>query len=96
MKVVFTPRAEEDFLLALEFLRRQNPDAAVRFAQRVFAAVDILASAPVDGPVHRLWNGQECRSWPVTPVRLFYSRSGETLTIVRVYHGARSPIVDPR
>lgn len=96
MKAVFTARAEEDLLLAIEFLRRRNPAAAVRFAERVFDAVDILASATVDGPAHRLRNGQECRTWRVTPARLFYSRSGETLTLLRVYHSARSPIVDPR
>lgn len=96
MKVVFTARAEEDLLLTIEFLRRRNPAAAVRLVERVFAAVDILASATVDGPADRLRNGQECRTWRVTPVRLFYSRSEETLTLLRVYHSARFPIADPR
>jgi plasmid stabilization system protein ParE len=74
---------------------QRNPEVAARFSEGVLAAIDMLASTPVDGPVYRLATGEECRSWPVPPVRLFYSRAGDTLTVLRIYHHARTPIAGP-
>jgi plasmid stabilization system protein ParE len=96
VNVLFTVQAEEDLLASVEFLVERNPEAAARFSDRVFAAVEMLASNPVDGPVHRLSTGEECRSWPVAPVRIFYARTAESLTILRIYHDARVPILGPR
>jgi plasmid stabilization system protein ParE len=95
VNVVFAPQAEQDLVSAVEFLVRRNPDAAARFSVNVLAAVEMLASTPVDGPLHRLSTGEECRSWPVPPARIFYSRTGDTLTVLRVYHHSRAPIAGP-
>jgi plasmid stabilization system protein ParE len=95
VKVVFSPQAEEDLFTSVEFLLQRNPEVAARFSEGVLAAIDMLASTPVDGPVYRLATGEECRSWPVPPVRLFYSRAGDTLTVLRIYHHARTPIAGP-
>ena len=74
MRIVYAPKARADLQTCVEYIAKDNPLAAARLADRVFALVDRLAAGSFDGPEHRLYNGQLVRSWPVPPVRVYYQR----------------------
>ena len=93
MRIVYSPQAIEDLETYVAYVARSNPDAAARLAQRVLAVVDRLAHGAFEGPEHGLHSGERVRSWPVYPLRIYYSRDADTLSILRIYHQARRPIV---
>ncbi|HCF56426.1 MAG TPA: hypothetical protein DFS52_00315 [Myxococcales bacterium] len=92
MNIVFSPEAEADLQAGLDYLRERNPAVAIKLAEQVFAALELLASGEVDGPEHRLTTGEVVRSWLVLPYRLFYQRTENELRVLRLYHRARRPI----
>ena len=92
MRIVYAPKARADLQTCVEYIAEDNPLAAARLADRVFALVDRLAEGSFDGPEHRLYNGQPVRSWPVPPLRVYYQRAIKELRVLRIYHHARRPI----
>lgn len=93
MTLLFAPEAERDLQEIVDYLATSSPHAAATFGDKVFAAVDRLASGGFDGPEHTLLTGDVVRSWPVPPVRIYYRRKpGKALWIARIYHQARQPI----
>ena len=92
MTIVWSPEAADDLDTAVAYLMERNVDAARRLSAAVFALVDVLAIEPMDGPAQVLANGEEVRSWPLPPFRVYYRRSGEDILVVRVYHQRRAPL----
>ncbi|HYY05192.1 MAG TPA: type II toxin-antitoxin system RelE/ParE family toxin [Candidatus Limnocylindria bacterium] len=93
MRIVYSPQATEDLEAYVKYVARSNPDAAARLAQRVLKVVDQLAHGAFEGPECRLRSGERARSWPVHPLRIYYRREADTLSVLRIYHQARRPIV---
>jgi len=58
LRIVYAPKARADLQTCVEYIAKDNPLAAARLADRVFALVDRLAEGSFDGPEHRLYNGQ--------------------------------------
>ena len=92
MKIRLAPEAEADLAATLEFIRERNPPAAIKLAEKVFAALTKLATSKIDGPEYRLTTGEAVRSWLVRPFRVFYVRQQDELHVLRIYHHARRPI----
>lgn len=92
MKVILAPQALEDLQAAVEYLLDRNPEAASALVDRVFDLAEQLATGDFAGPVAALSTGEEVRSWPMPPFRLYYERDAHALVVLRVYHQSRRPL----
>ena len=92
MSVVLAPEAVDDLAAAVDYLTEHRPDAADRFIDRAFDLFRALDQREFEGPVQRLRDGSETRSWPLPPYRVYYRRSDAGLVVLRVYHQARRPL----
>jgi plasmid stabilization system protein ParE len=90
--VHFSPEAEEDFGALVRHLADRSPDKAAAFGRRIFAIIDQLDAGDFDGPEQMLTTGDVVRSWPVSPVRIYYQRRPDAFWVLRIYHQARAPI----
>ena len=86
MRVRFTPSARTEFLDALEFIRRENPGAAVRFRQRVERGVRRLERFPDSGRRLPEFSDLPHREVIVRPYRFFYRVRAQTVWVVAVWH----------
>jgi len=93
LRIVYSPQAIEDIESYVTYVAGSNPDAAARLARRVLQTVDQLASRAFEGPEQQLLRGERVRSWPIYPLRIYYRRDADTLSVLRIYHQARRPIV---
>ena len=91
MKLRFTPSARNQFLAALDFIRRDNPDAAWRFRRRVEKILRRLEEFPESGRVIPGFPDLPYREVVIPPYRFFYRLKGDTVWIVAVWHGAQLP-----
>jgi plasmid stabilization system protein ParE len=96
LSVVLAPEAIADLNGALGFLARRSVPAARRLRSRVFNVIEALGEGTFEGPKSRLLTGEVVRSWPVSPLRIYYQRDGSTLHVLRVYHQARRPVTRQR
>ena len=92
MTVRFSAEAIGDLEAIVRYIAARNPTAASKLADRVFDAIAHLEASEFEGPLHRLASGEELRSWPVRPLRIFYKRVPDALLILRVRHQARRPL----
>jgi plasmid stabilization system protein ParE len=89
LKVFFAPEAEVDLDSAVDYLARRNPVAAFQLLDDLRSLVAQLAAGDFEGPISKLTNAEVVRSWPLPPLRIYYTRGED---VVRVYHQARRPI----
>jgi plasmid stabilization system protein ParE len=92
LKVAFSPEAERELSVALDFLLARRPAAAADLLANVRSLVRHLADGEIEGPQVRLRSGELIRSWPISPFRVYYQRGSDTLHVLRIYHQARRPI----
>jgi toxin ParE1/3/4 len=92
MKISVSRKAREDLRDAHRWVARDNPQAADRMLVRILNVMDLLASGVVVGRSVRLRDGRKVRTWAVPPYRIYYRRTPNVLSIVRIYHQARQPI----
>lgn len=95
MKAVWNQRALEEFERAIRHLHEHNPDAAVKVADAVLAAVDLLLDGRFDGPPVELTDGRCVLHWWVHPFHVLYIRHEGAIRILRVYHHSRRPLWKP-
>jgi toxin ParE1/3/4 len=85
--------AEIDGLAYFEYIRKRNPDAAVRFLAAIDSTVEALVKQPLMGRLRR-FRGKDLaniRSWRVNDFEtylIFYRFDGSRLEILRIKHGA--------
>ena len=91
MKVRFTPSARAQFLSALNYIRRDNPLAALNFRQRVETILRRLEEFPESGRVVPEFPELPYREVIIAPYRFFYRVKGKIVWIVAVWHGAQLP-----
>lgn len=91
MKVLFSPSARSQFLEALDYIRRDNPRAAIRFRQRAEAVLRRLGKFPKSGRAVPEFPELPYREVVVAPYRFFYRIKGQIIWIVAVWHGAHLP-----
>lgn len=93
MKILFTPLARAQFLSALAYIRRDKPDAALRFRRRAETALKRLVQFPESGRVIPEFPELPHREVVVTPYRFFYRVKRKAVWVVGVWHGAQRPTV---
>jgi toxin ParE1/3/4 len=86
------PRAQLDIDDAIDrYLEEAGAGAAVRFADAVVEAFDLLERNPGLGSPREGFGLPGLRAWPMRPwpYLVFYIRGPRVLDLVRVLHGAR-------
>ena len=91
MKVLFTPTARRQFLSALNYIRRDNPSAAVNFRKKAERVIRRLVDFPDSGRTIPEFPNIPFREVIVRPYRFFYRVEGNKVWIVSVWHGAQLP-----
>ncbi len=91
MKILFTPSARAQFLSALVYIRRDKPDAALRFRRHAGTVLKRLVRFPESGRVISEFPELPHREVIVAPYRFFYRVKGKAVWIVAVWHGAQLP-----
>ncbi len=91
MRIRFTPSARVQFLSALTYIRRDNPQAALRFRHRAVEVLRRLEKFPESGTVVPEFPELHYREVVISPYRFFYRVKGEVIWIVAVWHGAQLP-----
>lgn len=89
--VRYLPAAEQDLLDILDYIARDNPDAARAFVDRVEQAIGRLAFFPKSGPQPRDPRLRRLgyRVLVVDDYLVFYVLIRRTVQIRRLIHGAR-------
>jgi toxin ParE1/3/4 len=88
MSIVIRPQAEADIDAIADFIALDNPLAAERWVDELFATFLMLGRRPGMGrPREDVAFG--LRTFPKGRYLIVFRRSGETTTIVRIVHGAR-------
>lgn len=88
MKVRWTTAAAEDLREIALYIRKDNPEAARRVAQRIFHAANSLEQFPNRGRVGRVAGTRE---WVISewPYIIVYRVQDSSIEILRIYHGAQ-------
>ena len=90
-KIVWTLRSREDLRDIAAFISKDNPPAALKLGDQIFARVDSLEQFPELGRVVPERNQPHIREIVVKPYRIVYRvhLKEKFLEILRVWHGAR-------
>ena len=90
-KIVWTLRSRDDLRNIASFIAKDNPPAALKFGDLIFARVDKLENFPEIGRIVPERGQPHLREIVVKPYRIIYRlRKPEKLVeILRVWHGAR-------
>jgi len=90
-KIVWTLRSREDLRDIATFIAKENPQAALKLGDLIFARVDTLEKFPELGRVVPERNQPNIREIVVKNYRLVYRlrQKEKILEILRVWHGAR-------
>ena len=91
MKVRFTPMGRAQFLAALDYIRADNPAAAMALRQKAAESLSRLAEFPDSGHSLREFPELPFRESIVAPYRFFYRVKADSVWIVAVWHGAQLP-----
>ena len=90
-KIVWTLRSRQDLRHIASFIAKDNPSAALKFGELIFARVDMLKKFPEVGRIVPERSQSHIREIVVKPYRIVYRlRKPEKLVeVLRVWHGAR-------
>jgi plasmid stabilization system protein ParE len=91
VKVRFTPQARAEFLAALDYIREDDPAAALRFRRKVEGSLRRLTRYPKSGRSLPEFPDLPFREVVVPPYRFFYREEDKTVWVVAVWHGAQQP-----
>lgn len=88
MKIIWTPRAASDLDDITDYIRGDNPSAAIRVRNTIEGRVRTLAESPEIGRIGEVPGTLElvCNPWPYIVV---YRIRDDDLRIILVRHGAQ-------
>ena len=94
LKLPWTRPALADLIEAQQYITRDNPAAAEALAKRVWDAANNLSVHPEIG---RQGHVEGTREWLVsqTPYLIVYRVKGDTVEILRIWHGRRNWQANP-
>ena len=84
----FSPASRRDLCEILNYIARDNPQAAAEFIDKLEEKCRRLADIPEMG-FHRDDLAPKLRAWPVGNYVIFYRSCDGGIEVVRVIHGAR-------
>jgi plasmid stabilization system protein ParE len=85
VKLLFTGRALDDLSRLRAFITKDNPHAARRFSQVLRGSIGHLADHPQMGEALDAPAG--VRRWVAGPYVVHYAIDGQTLIVLRIWHG---------
>jgi toxin ParE1/3/4 len=91
VRIQFTPSARQQFLGALQYIRRDNPLAARAFRKKAEQQLRRLGRFPNSGRIVPEFPDLPFREVIVAPYRFFYRTDDRKVWIVAVWHGAQLP-----
>ncbi len=91
MKLLFTPTGREQFLAALAYIHRDNPDAAKAFRKKAEKVLKRLSAFPKSGRLLPEFPDLPYREVIVAPYRFFYLTAERAIWVVAVWHSAQLP-----
>ena len=91
MIVRFTPTGRTQFLSAMAYIRRENPQAAASFRRRAEEVLRRLERYPESGRIVPEFPDLPYREVIVRPYRFFYRVREQIVWVVAVRHAARLP-----
>lgn len=91
MRVVFTSFARDQFLAAIQYIRRDNPQAAKDFRRKIEKALGRLGQYPQSGRPLPEFPDFPHREVIVRPYRFFYLIKDKTVMIIAVWRSAQLP-----
>ena len=91
MKLKFTPSAREQFLKGLNYIRKDDPEAARGLRIKAEKSLRRLEDFPESGRPIPEFPDLPHREVIVRPYRFFYRVVGKTVWVVAVWHGAQVP-----
>ena len=92
MDLILSPAALADLAEIQRYIAQGSPRAAAAEVSRIDSVIQKLLAGELQGPAVRLLSGRRAQRWPVPPYLIYYQRTRNRTTILRVYHGARQPI----
>lgn len=87
MRLEWTPAADRDLDSVEQFISRDNPSAAIETVLEIIRLVEMLAEHPGIGRPGRVHGTRELVIAGL-PYVVAYLHRGDTVTILRVLHGA--------
>jgi toxin ParE1/3/4 len=91
VKVRFTPSARQQFLGAVGYILKENPEAALAFRRRAARGLKRLERFPESGRLLPEFPNLPFREVLVNPYRFFYTVRSKVVWVVAVWHGAQLP-----
>jgi plasmid stabilization system protein ParE len=90
-KIVWTLRSRQDLRNIASFIAKDNPPAALKFGDLIFARVDTLEKFPEIGRIVPERGQPHIREIVVRPYRIIYRlrKADKLVEVLRVWHGAR-------
>lgn len=89
MRLRLSSRADADLESIWQYVARDDPRAADRLEERLHAAMQMLAEFPGVGHTRPDVANPQYRFWTVLSYLIAYRADQDTVTILRVLHGAR-------
>jgi len=86
--VVFAPEAQDDVRAMYAHIAEDSPANAQRFIRDLVRQIYKLAELHIDG-VSRDWIRPNLRAFPYRNRCIYFRVEGDTLYVLRVFHGAR-------
>jgi len=91
VRLLFTPQARSQFLAALDYIRNENPSAAVKMRNQAEQVLRRLVDFPDSGRRIPEFPELPFREVLVTPYRFFYRQDADAIWVVGVWHTAQLP-----
>jgi toxin ParE1/3/4 len=90
-KIIWSPRGLESLQQVIEYIARDNPDAARRIGEAILNKSKLLQAHPQLGRQFEPLNTEDVREIQVRPYRIIYRVHvrRRQITILTVWHGAR-------
>jgi len=88
-EVVWAPRARSDARLALDYIQKDSPEAAKRFASALTAAARSLAELSERGRVVPELDDPAVRELLLSRYRVVYEVFPDRVAILRIVHASR-------
>ena len=92
-KYRLTPQARNDLFDIWSFIAKDDPEAADRVENTIYAACDLIAEVPLAGRIRPDLTLLPLRFWVVQPYPnylIVYDPEKSPLQIIRILHGARN------
>lgn len=88
-RVDYAPEADDDLVGIADFIARDNPNAARRWAEKIRDVCSTLATQPDMGELRKEFGIAGCRSFSVGSYIIFFRAMDDGIEVARIVHASR-------